>query len=83
MITVVLILLLFALCQLIFYADNPNLIFSPGFSGESQNPQSQRNFVAVTVHLLLLFICCYRLFAVTVYLLLVVISFPELISSKL
>ena len=56
MITVVLILLLFALCQLIFYADNPNLIFWRGFSGESQNPQRQRNFVAVTVYLLLVVI---------------------------
>ena len=42
-------LLLFALCLMIFYADNPSLNFSCGFNGESQNPQSQRNLVTVTV----------------------------------
>ena len=56
MITVVPLPLLFALCQLIFYADNPSLNFSHGFSGESQNPQSQQNLVAVIIFLLLVII---------------------------
>ena len=56
MITVVPLPLLFALCQLIFYVDNPSLIFLRGFSGESQNPESQRYFIAVTIYLLLVVI---------------------------
>ena len=56
MIIVVPLFLLFALCQLIFYVDNPSLYFLHGFSGESQNPQSQQNLVAATIFLLLVVI---------------------------